>query len=468
MKIKTLYLPGFSHYLCGRRAKSTAESLTSAAIELGGLATLGGKFLPSSLFTKNHGQRDRLFTSGVTFWAFLAQVLSRRSSCREAVRRVQAWCVTGRHPLPDEGTSAYCQARKRLPLPLVQRAFAAVERWLEVRLSAAQQWCGRSVKVLDGSGISMPDTAANRQLWPYAVGQSPGCGFPTAQIVGLFCLGTGRLIRFALGTWKAHEIPLARQLLAWVRPGEVVLADRGFCGWGFIAALQRQGVDVVVRVNQARRIKHGLMAWRRPKYRPSSTWEMPLWRALPDELQMRIVRFRIEAPGFRTTEVVLATTLLDPKAYPDEALTELYRRRWEIELCFRDIKSILGLDVLRCQTPALIEKEIWMQAIAYNLVRALMLEAAMTHQVPLDRLSFKGTVDTIRNWAPLFQTPPSNRSHRAELLLRLACDQVPLRPNRNEPRARKRRPKRYQFLTKPRREMRVYVRHRGTPSPELN
>ncbi len=307
--------------------------------------------------------------------------------------------------------------------------------------------------MLDGCGVSMPDTAQNRARWPYAGGQQPGCGFPTAQLVGLFCLATGRLVRFAVDSWKAHEIPLARRLVSWMEPGDIVLADRGFCGLGLMALLQRQGVDVVMRAHQARKLKGSRMVWAKPQRR-TQTWDKELWSELPKELEVRIVRFRVSVPGFRTEEIVLVTTLLDPVAYPDAAIAELYRRRWAVELCFRDIKTTLGLDVLRCQTPALIEKEIWMQALADNLVRALMLEASWTHGVELGRLSFKGTVDTLRQWTPLFAPAMfACKRARAELLRVIAADQLPDRPNRIEPRARKRRPKSYQLLTKPRAEM---------------
>jgi len=163
-------------------------------------------------------------------------------------------------------------------------------------------------------------------------------------LVGLFCLATGRLVRFALESWKAHEIPLARQLIGWMEPGEIVLADRGFCGWGLIALLQRKGVDVVMRAHQARKLKGRRMTWARPPR--AETWTPSLWAELPAEIVMRIVRFRVEVRGFRTQEVVLVTTLLDDKTYPDEALAALYRRRWAVELYFRDIKTTLGLDVL--------------------------------------------------------------------------------------------------------------------------
>ena len=236
----TPYLPGFSQRLCGRRPRSEAASLSARTHNLDGLAALVARFIPASLFTPQEGQRDRVYTPWVTFIAFLGQVLSRGSACREAVRRVQAWCVAGKRPPPDQSTSAYCQARGRLPLENLRAAHEKIGGWIERHTQEAWRWCGRSVKVLDGCGISMPDTDANRARWPYAGGQKPGCGFPTAQLVGLFCLATGRLVRFALDSWKSHEIPLARQLIGWIESKEVVLTDRGFCGWGVYRAVAAQ------------------------------------------------------------------------------------------------------------------------------------------------------------------------------------------------------------------------------------
>lgn len=453
MKNPTMYLPGFSHRLCGRRATSEASRLSGRTRELDGLAALVARFIPVGTFVPAATQRERVFTPWVTFIAFLGQVLTRGSACRETVRRVQAWCVAGKQPPPDESTSAYCQARARLPLAALRTAHEQLGGWIEQHTREAWRWCGRSVKVLDGCGLSMPDTDENRSCWPYAGGQKKGCGFPTAQLVGLFCLATGRLVRFAVDSWKAHEIPLARQLIGWIEPGEIVLTDRGFCGWGFMALLQRKGVDVVMRAHQARKLQGRQMSWAKPQ-RQSATWDKSLWAELPAALTVRVVRFRVSVPGFRTEEVVLVTTLLDEQAYPDEAIAALYRRRWAVELCFRDIKTTLGLDVLRCQSPELVEKEIWLQVIAYNLVRALMLEAAWKHGVELTRLSFKGTVDTLRQWTPLLApTMFAFQRARLELLRIIATDQVPVRPNRVEPRARKRRPKSYQLLTSPRHKM---------------
>jgi hypothetical protein len=452
MAISNLYLPGFSHRLCGSAAGGQARRLRQQADKLSGLAALVARFVPVDLFAPEVGQRERVFTPWVTFTAFLGQVLSRGSACRETVRRVQGWCIAGGRPVPDESTSAYCQARGRLSLASLRRAHERLGQWMQRHASERWQWCGRNVQVVDGCGISMPDTTANRKRFPYASGQKPGCGFPTAKMVGLFCLATGRLVRFAVDSWKAHEIPLARMLIAWIEPGGIVLADRGFCGWGLIALLQRKGVDVVMRAHSTRKLKGRTMGWAKPQ-RQSESWSKALWRELPAAVTVRIVRFRIEVLGFRTQHVILITTLLDTQRYSDEAVAALYRRRWHVELCFRDIKTTLGLDVLRCQSPALIEKEIWLHALAHNLVRALMVEAAWIHGVDLERLSFKGTVDALRQWEPLLAGSHDTRAKRAELLRVIAADPVPARPNRSEPRARKRRPKVYQMLTKPRHQM---------------
>ena len=431
------------------QARVASGRLQEKAKHLDGLARLVSEFVPPEIFA---GERTRVYSPWVTFVAFLGQVLTRGSACRESVRRVQTWCVAAKLQVPDESTSAYCQARARLDPAQVQEAHEHILQWFEGRRAPAN-WQGRHVRVLDGCGVSMPDTEENRARWSYAGGQKPGCGFPTAQLVGLFCLATGRLLRFAFADWKAHEIPLARQLIAWIEPKEIVLADRGFCGWGFMALLQRKQVDVVLRLHQARRTKAGRVCWAKPQ-RKIETWDKALWAELPPELPLRVVTFRVEVKGFRTKEVTVVTTLLDESQYPDAAIAELYRRRWAVELFFREIKTALGLDVLRCLTPDLIAKEVWMQVIAYNVIRALMCAAAKVHGGPVDRLSFKGTVDTLRQWTPLLAPALFvSRVARKELLRVIAADLLPHRPDRVEPRARKRRPKPYQMLTRPRHEM---------------
>jgi hypothetical protein len=436
---------------CALAVKSAAQetrTLGQAATTLDGLAEVAARFLPAELFDPEGGQRERLFPPWVTFIAFLSQVLTRGASCREALRAAQAWALASGRPVPDENTSAYCQARARLSLETLAAAHEQLGEWFAA--NGPDNWCGRAVKVIDGTGVSMPDTADNRARWSYAPNQKPGCGFPTAKLVGLFSVMTGRLERFALGTQHDHELSLARQMIGSLQTGAVVLLDRGFCGWGFFALLQRKGVDVVARLHSQRPPTPGVGPWPKPP-RGQNGWNKTLWDELPASLTVRVIRFRTAVPGFRSQEIVLATTLLDEEAYPDEAIVALYRRRWAVELCFRDIKTTLGLDVVRCQSPEMVEREIWMQAFGYNLVRALMLEAARAYAAPLESLSFKGTVDALRQWTPLlapklFVAPAAQH----ELLRTIAADGLPDRPNRHEPRARKRRPKPYPLLTEPR------------------
>jgi hypothetical protein len=194
--------------------------------------------------------------------------------------------------------------------------------------------------------------------------------------------------------------------------------------------------------------------WPRPQREAQCSWRF--WRALPRELPIRLVRFIVHPRGFRSHHVIVATSLLDRKMFPDRAIAQLYGQRWQIELHFRQIKTNLSLDVLRGLSPQIIERELWMHAIAYNLLRALLLEAAFFHDVPIERLSFKGCIDALTAWTDLALRPHAHfRRARRELLARLAGDQIPIRPNRHEPRARKRRPKNYQIMTRPRSLMKV-------------
>ena len=403
------------------------------------------------------GSRQRELPRVAVFWAFLGQVLLRGASCRWALARLQADSVAqGRQPM-GKSTSAYCQARSALPLPWLKALFAALARWFEPRSKG--HWYGRTVRLFDATGFSMPDTEENRCRWPYAGGQKRGCGFPTGKLVGLFCLHTGRLLAFAETTWKAHDLLLARTLLRWLHAGEVLVADRAYCGWFFLVQLLARKVDFVIRLHQARtvrsrRYRSWREAWKKPQ-RPKGQSKRS-WQQRPDELAVRLVRFQVKVRGFRTQNVIVVTSLLDEKAFPDSAIAELYARRWQVELHYRQIKTNLALDVLRGRTPQMIERELWMHAIAYNLVRALLLEASLTHDVPIDRLSFKGALDALQAWGDrALRTRRHRGLARRTLLARIAADQVPLRPGRSEPRARKRRPKNYQFLNRPRRLMRV-------------
>jgi len=462
MKPLTPYFPALRAHCAPMGTQLRRTHVASGS--LGGLAALFGGYFSGLLVPASDGagSRQRELPRVTVFWAFLGQVLRRGASCRWALARVQAEAVGRGHQPPGDSTGAYCQARSVLSLAWLQALSAVLSRWFERRTHG--QWRGRTVRLIDASGFSMPDTDKNRAVWPYAGGQKPGCGFPTGKLVGLFCLHTGRMLAFAQGIWKAHDLSLARKLLGYLQAGEVLVADRAYCGWFFLAQLLNLKVDFVIRLHQTRLVRtrryHSwLETWQKPQ-RPAGQ-SVCAWKKQPAALKIRLVRFRIEVRGFRTRSVIVVTSLLDERTFPDSAIAELYRLRWQIELHYRQIKTNLALDVLRGLSPSMIERELLMHALAYNLVRALLLECALEHAVPVERLSFKGALDALQVWAERALASSNYRRHaRRTLLARLATDLVPLRPGRHEPRARKRRTKDYQLLSRPRHRMRVSASRR--------
>lgn len=469
----TPFLPGLSHRLLGRQRRSQLDQLRAQSEQwrqssLSRLCEIFGPWLPATLLAptaKGLNSRQRTYPLPLTFWAFLSQVLSPGSSCREVVRKVQAWYAP-QDQTPDSGTSAYCQARRRLPLAGLVELHQTLVAKLSARITTPELWLGRRVKVVDGTGLSMPDTGANQKAWPQPNTQKPGCGFPVVKLAACFCLASGALLDWVEGTLKEHDCRLLQKLLPAFKKGDVVLADRGFSSFPGLATLLARGVDAVMRVHHFRKLdwrtgkrlgrRDRLVTWKKNQFQ-GQLWSRAQWAQLPAELTVRLVEVIVAVPGFRTQKLALVTTLLDAQAYSAEALGQLYFRRWAVELFFRDIKITLGLDVLRCRTPAMVRKEIVMHALAYNLIRALMQDIAHNYQVSAQRLSFKGTVDALRQWRELFEN--AKRQARTTCKLRrlfyqsIAEDLLPDRPDRSEPRAVKRRPKNFRLLTKPRHEM---------------
>ena len=397
--------------------------------------------------------------------------MSKDWSCRETVRKFLAWLAAERSETASPQTAAYCKARARLDLKQLRQAQRRVTKKIEAQ-AAATRWCGRWVKVADGSSVSMPDTPQNQKAWPQPQKQKPGCGFPVMRIVVIFSLASGALLELAWGALAIHERTLWRRLWPTLKRGEVLLADRGFCGYADFLLLARQGVDCVMRKHQRRKnaavVKRlgpndRLVLWRKTGACPK--WlEEQTWREMPETIIVREIKIQVGIPGFRTQTIFLATTLLDPAAFPAHAFADLYRRRWMAELFLRDLKTTMAMDVLRCKTPKMIDTELWMHVIAYNLVRALALEAALACGLAYERLSLKGAISTVRQWAPLLAQPTWEAKARQQLyqimLSYLARDPLPRRSNRIEPRARKRRPKNYQLLNRPREIFRE-IQHRN-------
>jgi Transposase DDE domain len=478
----TPFFKAFGPLLFGRMPRAQMEKVKRLD-SLGELYELFGEFLPDHLLSKSEegpNSRERFFTPKVTFWAFVSQVLDVGSACRDAVRRVEAWWRwmqkdrTGEPPLTP---SAYCQARARLDMQTLRLIHGHLAWSLHRRIAGAQLWLGRKVKIVDGTTLSMPDTPGNQQSWPQPSTQKEGLGFPCMKLTGIFCLASGGLEDYATGTLHQHESILFRSLWDNLDKGDVMLGDRGFCSYAALAQLSQRGIDSVMRLHQARKVtfREGrrlgeddrLVTWRKPAQR-TDAWSREEWEALPQSLPVRLIRLYVSTPGFRTREVTLVTTLTDATAYPADAIRALYAQRWEVELHFHQIKTLLGLDILRCKSPELIAKETLMHLIAYNLIRLLMQQAANTHGASLGRISFKGALDTARHFSAAIHaartTPRKQDGLIDEMLAIIAADCVPARPGRSEPRAKKRRAKNYHLLTKPRSQMRVPP-HRNRPRP---
>ncbi len=443
-----------------RALRNKARSFNNA-----GLRELMGAFTPWLDMADAFGQpeRDRLFSPSITGWLFLGQVLSADGSCRQAVRKFLAWLAWAEGKEASPNSAAYCKARGRLSLEAIQGAHRDLTARIEQAPPAQRRWYGRRVTVVDGTGLSMPDTAENQRHYPQSKGVKPGCGFPEMRVAALFSLATGVLLHCAHAHRKVHERTLLRRLWDHLEPGDVLLADRGFCAFADYHFLLERGIDSVMRLHQRRtvglrilkRLGPGdtLVQW--DKMKPAPKWlTQQQWAAVPTTLTVRHITVTVDIPGFRSKSITIATTLLDHRKYPAHAFAGLYRQRWMAELCFRDIKISLGMDILRCKTPEMIHKELAMHIIAYNLIRATMLDAALqSGQVP-EGISFKGTVQTLRQWMPIIALAPPGQQGQLQdaMIAAIARDPIPNRPNRCEPRARKRRPKNYQLLTKPRHE----------------
>ncbi|HEY6411366.1 MAG TPA: IS4 family transposase, partial [Ktedonobacteraceae bacterium] len=373
------------------------------------LDLLFGSLLPAWLLAQadeGPNSREQIYSVRRTFFGFLYQVLNPDCPCREVVRQVQSLFALLSCREVSEDTGAYCIARARLPLEILARLRCAVAAQAG---KAEQLWKGLRVRVLDGTAVSMPDTPKNQRAYPQSAEQKPGCGFPFMKMVGIFSLSTGVLLDYARGNKHQHELSLLHRLLEVFKAGDLALADRGFSCYTLLALLWQKKVPALMRLHHARSadMRRGKrlgkndrrIVWRKPKNWERRYIPLRIWKCLAPELSVRVLRYTLRSPGFRTRSVTLVTTLLDPEQYPAEQLALLYARRWQIELWFRDLKTSMGLNVLRCQSPKMIHKELEMFFIAYNLIRCLMIQASRDYQVDLQRISFQGTVDATRQFA---------------------------------------------------------------------
>lgn len=407
--------------------------------------------------------RKRLFYPSRVFWLFLSQIFQGNCACRDIVRKFLAWLAVADGSSASAQTAAYCKARKRLRLSDIITIHRHVVAYCDEITPSRERWYGRTVKVVDGSSVSLPDTEANQDVYPQPAGQKPGCGFPVMKLVALFSLSTGALLSWCYDSLHHHESMLFRRLWPLLQPGDVLLADRGFSSYEIFASMIQRGVDCVMRNHQRRKVGKNccrrfnahdcLVVWQRPK-KPTDPMARHLWAALPEQMVVREISVTVSRAGFRTRHIVIVTTLTDARTYPTEAFAELYLKRWKVELYLRDLKTSMGMEQLQCKSPDMVEKELWMYGIAYNLIRSLMCRAAICFNTSLSSLSFMGTCATLKQWLPVMTATSTELTPDGPLfqlmLAYIARDKLPDRPGRSEPRAIKRRMKNYQLLTSPR------------------
>ena len=442
MKNNSLYLPGFHLSTLRRKPRSTAHKLADSLthIRRHSISSLGecfGRFIPSKVLENGDAgsfSRRRVFSKTNTFWAFFSQVLDADGGCQEVVRKIQALAARRSLPSPSASTSAYCQARAKLEISELETILAQTARTLHDQ-GRTERWKGRRVVVVDGTGLSMPDTPENQAVWPQTRGQKPGCSFPQASLCGCFCLHTGALLSHRMGSRKSHELPLLRQQHDQFQPGDIFLGDKGFCSYFDVDQFQQLGVDSVISVGVRKPVEVAsalavlahddlLIQWPKPQWNKSSSYSKENWQALPEKLTLRQIKVVVDNPDFRVQSFYIVTTLTDAQTYSAADIADLYYQRWDVELFFRDIKTTMGMDILRCRTPEMVRKEILMHLIVYNSIRLLMLNTAKQTNVSPCIGSIKAILSKIFIALKLYCRKSSYTEHRFASEFRLICREL--------------------------------------------
>jgi hypothetical protein len=460
----TPFFPSWHPQLAPMRGRLAYTFQTVRAYTLCQLEERFASYLPPSLFPKAAKQansRDRIYTRPRTFWCMLWQGFNPKASGRQVVRQIQALFQLHAGPSPSEEDGAYCRAKARLALKEFPKALQASAQAADRLAPALTLLRGRFIKLADGSTFIAPDTRKNRRRYPPV--QTPEPNLPMLRVMVLFSLLSGAVLSVVTGDLRTAELPMLYQMFHLLAPSDILIADRGFGNFVLLALLAhfKPGVDFIGRsarrVDGRRRLKRlgqgdWLVAWKKGN-NPSLWLPASVWALLPKEITVRIVRGSCYVKGFRVRRVTLVTTLLDAERYPAPEILQAYLRRWRLEMCLDDLKTTLEMEMLRSRSPQMLQKEIYAHLIAHNLIRCTMAQAATEHAAPLERISFKGTLDALRQFTQAM-TQARTKKKRSELwgklLETLARDLVPERSGRREPRAIKRVKNKYPRLSCPR------------------
>ena len=410
--------------------------------------------------------RERLYPPTETLSMFLAQAMSADRSCQNIVNHAAVQRISGGLTSVSTHTGGYCRARQRLPVEMISGLTQDLGKQVNEQLPDEWRWRGRRVRIIDGTTVTLPDTAANQAVFPQQRGQQAGLGFPICRVVGITCLASGALLNAAIGRFNGKggdEQTLLRAIQETFQPGDVVMGDAFFATYFFIAAMQARDIDILMEQHGSRKrstdfrcgrrlgTRDHLMVIRKPKIRPDWLSEAQ-YNAAPDSLTVR---------EFKAGGKIMVTTLSCHRGHPKEALNSLYKSRWHIELDIRNIKETMGMSVLSCKTPEMAVKEIWVYLLAYNLIRLMMAQSALLADIKPRNISFKHCLQV---WLIYMQQSAGLDDDNIERLFRIMAQQrVGNRPGRIEPRAVKRRPKPFPLLMKPRDEARAEARKNGHP-----
>ena len=483
MLTKRPFLSGFSTLLFGSAKRRTQDILQGERRELedgspGGLSRQLAEEIPAEMVDRHSlSRRERIYPHRVTFWAFLSQIFCEDGSCARAVASVQQWMRERGQAVPSSETTAYVKARQALPESMLKSIHGELFNKLEKTLPSDQLWRGHRVKAIDATSVQMPDTGENQAAFPQPSSQATGCGFPVMQLVGLIDLGHGGFQDFATSSAVTGEIRGFDKLEKHLGAGDVLVGDRLYSSYEVVARLGDRKVEFVGRNHQARKLDFRKGKKLGPNER-IQTWHKPLksawcqlskeqWEQLPEKIEMRIIRTKGPDREGKQRVRYVVTTLLDPVKYPAEEVASLYVHRWEIELRFRDIKTTMGMEMLRTKSPQMAIKEVMMHLIAYNAVRLLMLKAAAGHHCSHRRIGFKAVLQVLEACCSAFEKvvgkPQLLGREKKNLLERIAERAEPERPGRNEPRKKKRRPKSYGWLQRPRHSYFAHFRNEHPP-----
>ena len=405
--------------------------------------------------------RERVFTPYMTLYAFLSQVFADDGSCRRAVIEVATILKAQGKKVCSTATGAYCTAKKRLPLELLQTLVRRLGQ--DLNQQAKEVWAHGRVLVVDGSGFSMPDTESNASKFIRhganthgKANKKSGVAFPIGRIGALFSLATGAVVDMTVSTWKGKgtgEISLLYDIWSHLKAGDTLLGDSLFSAYSVVAKAVADRVHIVTELKKTSqwrinpKIEDQIIEIDRPRWnRENSSISGPEHDALPEKIKVRVIKITCAPKGFRPKTKFILTTHIDSKKVPKSDLADLYSKRWQVEFNLRSIKTVLGMDILRSTSEDMVVKEVWVHMLAYNLVRETMCAVAATKRCLPSEVSFRATQQIMSAWRLVnaVRGKPLHQDEMIELLMSQSL--VGQRPDRYEPRAIKRRQKSYRLL----------------------